>query len=72
MTYSCRLPCHVFCICMMTNINNKKYKSVELGDQLDTFLPGVNMTGGNVLESKCSVFSAKCVVHSVQFLVFKF
>ena len=28
-----RLPCYVFCICMLTN-KYQKYKSVELGDQL--------------------------------------
>ena len=51
---------------MMTNIN-KKYKSVELGDQLYTFPPGVNMTDGNVLVSNVSnaVFSVQCIVFSV-------
>ena len=29
-----RLPCYVFCICLLTN-KYQKYKSVELGDQLD-------------------------------------
>ena len=29
-----RLPCHVFYICMFTNIKYQKYKPVELGDQL--------------------------------------
>ena len=29
-----RLPCHVFYICMLTNIKYQKYKPVELGDQL--------------------------------------
>ena len=28
-----RLPCYVFCICLLTN-KYQKYKSVELGDQL--------------------------------------
>ena len=30
---SSRLPCYVFCICLLTN-KYQKYKSVELGDQL--------------------------------------
>ena len=29
-----RLPCYVFCICMLTN-KYQKYNSVELGDQLE-------------------------------------
>ena len=32
---SSRLPCYVFCICLLTN-KYQKYKSVELGDQLLT------------------------------------
>ena len=31
-----RLPCYVFCICMLTN-KYQKYKSVELGDQLKRY-----------------------------------
>ena len=31
-----RLPCYVFCICLLTNKNKyQKYKSVELGDELN-------------------------------------
>ena len=32
-----RLPCYVFCICMLTDMSTneyQKYKSIELGDQL--------------------------------------
>ena len=29
-----RLPCYVFCICLLTTNKYQKYKSVELGDQL--------------------------------------
>ena len=29
-----RLPCHVFCIGLLTTNKYQKYKSVELGDQL--------------------------------------
>ena len=31
--YGSRLPCYVFCICLLT-YKDQKYKSVELGDQL--------------------------------------
>ena len=33
-----RLPCYVFCICLLTN-KYQKYKSVELGDQLPPSQP---------------------------------
>ena len=33
-SYSSRLPCYVFCICMLTNIRN----TVELGDQLHGYM----------------------------------
>ena len=35
---SSRLPCCVFCICLLTTNRYQKYKSVELGDQLEDVL----------------------------------
>ena len=34
--FTSRLPCYVFCICLLTN-KDQKYKSVELGHQLISY-----------------------------------
>ena len=42
-----RLPCNVFCICLLTDTNRyQKYKSVELGDQLMFPPDGLEVLGG--------------------------
>ena len=39
-----RLPCYVFCICLLATNKYQKYKSVELGDQLPLDKTRVRLT----------------------------